>query len=79
MAQITTKIKKWGNSLGVILPKKTVEEEKLKEGSEISIFIQQKNITRVKDIFGLLKGKIKRSTQEILDEVDKDFYPQDYE
>lgn len=42
MAQITTKVKKWGNSLGVLLPKELVQDEKLKEGSEISIFIQQK-------------------------------------
>lgn len=42
-------------------------------------FHPAKKITRVKDIFGLLKGKLKRGTQEILDEVNKDFYPQDYE
>jgi hypothetical protein len=31
------------------------------------------NKTKVKDIFGILKGKLKRDTDELLKEVDNDF------
>jgi len=31
------------------------------------------NKMKGKDIFGLLKGKLKRSTEDILKEVDEDF------
>jgi hypothetical protein len=33
------------------------------------------NKTKVKDIFGSLKDKLKRPTQEILEEIDEELYP----
>ena len=36
-----TKIKCWGNSLGIILPKNLVAEEDLKEGQEIEVTIRK--------------------------------------
>ena len=35
------KVKCWGNSLGVVLPKKLVEEEGLKEGEEVEITVRK--------------------------------------
>ena len=77
MERLTTKVKKWGNSFGVILPKKIVDADKIKEGMEITIVIQPSHKTKVKDVFGILKGKLKKRTQEILDEVDKELWPED--
>jgi len=74
MKQITTKVKKWGNSFGIILPKKIVNSEKIKEGIEINIIIQQKNKTKVKDIFGILKGKLNKDTKILMKEVDKELW-----
>ena len=67
------RVKKWGNSFGIIIPKEIVEKQNIKEGITVRINIQAKNKTKAKDIFGILKGKLKRDTDELLKEVDKDF------
>jgi antitoxin component of MazEF toxin-antitoxin module len=67
------KIRKWGNSFGIVLPKEALNNHNLKEGAEIDILIRTKDKTKVKDIFGLLKGKLKRDSDDLLDEVDRDF------
>ena len=46
-----TKVKCWGNSLGVVLPKALVDEEELKEGEEVEITVR-----KVSDIRSL-RGK----------------------
>ncbi len=68
------KVKKWGNSFGIIIPKDIVDKQNIIEGGTVSINIQSKNKTKVKDIFGLLKGKLKRDTDEVMKEVDKDLW-----
>lgn len=77
MEKINATVKKWGNSFGIILPKDLIESQKLREGSNIDIVIQPRNKTKVRDIFGILKGKLKRDTGEVLREVDLDFWGED--
>ena len=36
-----TKIKRWGNSLGIVLPKALVYEEELKEGEEVEVTVRK--------------------------------------
>ncbi len=36
-----TKIKCWGNSLGVVLPKALVDQEELREGEEVEITVRK--------------------------------------
>lgn len=48
------KVKKWGNSLGIILPRKMVKEESIKDGEHIKVIAVQKK-RRVTG-FGLWKG-----------------------
>lgn len=38
---VKTKVKCWGNSLGVVLPKAVVDAEELKEGEEVEITIRK--------------------------------------
>lgn len=56
-------VKKWGNSMGVILPKELVEKEKLKENDKIVVEVVKK--ADLRDIFGSLK--LKMSGQEFKD------------
>ena len=77
MEQITTKVKKWGNSIGIIIPREIAKKEKLREESEVIITIQSKRYIKVGDIFGILKKKSSKSTQEIMGEIDKDLWPRD--
>ena len=77
MEQISAKVKKWGNSFGIVLPMPVVEKENLKEGSDILLIIQSRNKTKVKDVFGILKGKIKKPTQQIMDEINEELWEEE--
>jgi len=69
MPEIIAKTKKWGNSIGIIIPKATVREHNIKPEQEIEIHIKSKLVTKVKDIFG--KWKFKKSTKQLMKEVDE--------
>lgn len=66
MVEIETKTRKWGSSIGVVLPKKIVEEAGIKPNEKIVIEVKRKPLA--KEFFGLLKDW-KRPTQEIKDEM----------
>jgi len=84
MIQINARTRKWGNSVGVVIPNEVVKEQGIAEGQEVIMTILSRKKTRVKDIFGMLKKhsltkrKDKRSTQEILDEIDRDLEPETF-
>ena len=67
---LITKTRRWGNSLGVRIPKDAVKEMKLRENQEIAIEIKPKENV-LKELFGFAKGKINKSTEEILNEARK--------
>jgi antitoxin component of MazEF toxin-antitoxin module len=72
MAQCTTTTRKWGNSLGIILPKDVVETEHIKENQTIDIIVIKKT-KALKQTFGMLKDW-KKSAQTIKDETRKELY-----
>ena len=74
MEQINTRAKRWGNSLGIVLPKKIIDSQQIKEGSEIKIIIESKNKTKVKNLFGILKGKLKKDTETLMREIDRELW-----
>ena len=70
--EIETRTKKWGSSLGIIIPKKIVEEENLEQNQVIKILaVETKSKTKVKDIFGALKNW-KIDAQKFKDEIRKE-------
>ena len=80
MEQIKTKIKRWGNSFGVVIPMEIVNSKGLKENSDVSVTIEPNNTMTVGDVMDLArKFKLKRKgdTQKILDEIDKELWPED--
>ena len=56
-------VKKWGNSMGILLPKELVEKKNLKENEKILVEVVKE--ADLKNIFGSLKRKI--SGQEFKD------------
>jgi len=72
MLEFNAKVKKWGNSLGIVIPKEQLNMDKLKEEDEVYIIAIKKNNT-LKETFGILKGKI-RSGQEAKDISRRDLY-----
>ncbi len=67
--EIKTKTRKWGNSLGVILPKLVVESRKIRENDEIVIKIIKQPI--LSKLFGKFPRTSKKTAQEIKDEARK--------
>ena len=71
MMEIKAKTKKWGNSIGVLIPKEVVKEEKIRPNQEITLMISTKPITKGRDIWGTMT--FKKSTEQLMREVDKEF------
>lgn len=74
MSVIDVKVKKWGNSFGVVIPIEVIEKENIHEDDNISLIVFKKSSRALKDTFGIMKGKIKKSTQQIKDELRKELY-----
>ncbi len=58
-------LKRWGNSVGVVLPRELIEERMLKENQKIMIEVVK--IADLTNLFGSLKLKKQVSGQKIKD------------
>lgn len=67
--EIETTTRKWGNSLGIRLPRDFVKKKNLKENETIKIEIITES--DLDEVFGMLEGKLKKSTQKLKDEIRK--------
>lgn len=67
--ETTVKTKKWGNSIGVVLPSELVREEEIKIGEEVVVEIKKKTNV-LKELFGALK--FDKPTDQLLKEVKRD-------
>jgi len=72
MIQIKTRLRRWGNSLGVVVPQQVIEKEKSKEGDEVVILFKKNDDNILKEIFGTFK--FKKSVEQIMKEVDNELY-----
>lgn len=76
MKEFTTTPKKWGNSLGVIIPKEIVDEVKLSPKKKIKLILVDEPKFDWEKVFGSIpdlgKGK---TTQELMEEIDRELYP----
>lgn len=66
--QTKVRIKEWGNSLGVTIPKEIVIKENLKPNDEITITVTKKEV--IEDFFGKLK-EARINAQKMKDESRK--------
>jgi len=81
--ELKTKLRKMGNSFGIVIPAGLVKTKGFREGEDISVIIEEKGWT-VGEIMKesrrqKLGEKFKRSTQEILDEIDRELEPELFE
>ncbi len=74
MEVIQTKLKKWGNSMAVVIPAEIVNKEKMGENQEIKILILRDSHKALKETFGIGKGRLKKTGQEIKDELRRELY-----
>lgn len=66
MAEVNARVRKWGDSLAVIIPKDIANKEKISTNDNIHIKIEKK--MNFLDLFGIAKGKIKKSAQQLKNE-----------
>lgn len=67
-----TTVKRWGSSMGIIIPKEIVQSQNIKEGDEVAISIFKKG--DLSDIFGTLKTKL--TGQQLKDLARRDWESQ---
>lgn len=69
MIELEAKIRKWGNSMGILLPRQAVKKEKFKDGETVKLFVAKKT-NPIKETFGIYKhSKVNLKT---LKEIDKE-------
>ena|SRR3989338_1640113 len=76
MESVVAKARKWGNSVGVILPKEVVEKTGIKPGSDVELLVSARQKNVLKELFGSMKGKAKdkRPIAEFMKEMDRELY-----
>ena len=67
--QTRAKIKAWGNSLGIVIPREIIIKENLQEEEEIEVIIKKKN--NLRGLFGIGKG-VKIDSQKMKDKIRKE-------
>lgn len=84
MERIRVKIIRRGKQIGFIVPRRTVKKLGIKPGDDVEIsFLRKQQQTGqnnlVRSLFGSLKGiKVKQSTDELMREIDRELYPEDF-
>lgn len=73
--EVITKPKKWGNSVGVIIPKAILEKEKITLKDEVIIHIEKK---KNKEKYKLMKEGYLEMKEE-LERINKEWESADYE
>lgn len=73
MIECESTLRKWGNSFGLVIPKEIAEKEHIKEDERIKFMILRDSKV-LKDTFGMVKNKWKKSAQEIKDQARKELY-----
>ena len=74
MTVIETRLKRWGNSFGVVVPVEVIEKEKMRENDKLKLIVLKDSKKAFRETFGMGKGKIKKSGQQIKDELRRDLY-----
>lgn len=73
MIECETTVRKWGNSLGLTLPKEIVKTANIKEQEKIRILILKQNCAASRT-FGMVRGKWNKNTQQLKDELRKELH-----
>lgn len=68
MVEVECVARKWGSSLGIIIPKEIVNEEHIAENEKLIVEIKRKH--KAKEFFGLL-SEWKTPTKDIKHEMKK--------
>lgn len=73
MAEYTTTTKRWGNSLGLLIPKEIIRDSHIKENEKVIVLLLRDNTPVLQKTFGIAQGKIK-NVQKIKNMLRKELY-----
>lgn len=65
--------KKWGNSIGITVPKDIIKKIHAKKNQKLRFFVVKEN-NILRETFGSLKGKWKKTGQQIKDQARRELY-----
>lgn len=71
MFEVEVKLKKWGSSVGALLPKDKLTEDNLKPGETVKIRVTKK-VNVLRKTFGTVS--FAKSTSKILSEIRKELW-----
>lgn len=71
MIEIKSKLQRWGNSFGVVIPVKVAREGEMKEGDEITLLLRSEK-PDLRKLFGA--HKFSKPTQRLMKEMDEELY-----
>ena len=68
---LTTRIKEWGNSYGIMVPKGFLRDKKISKNEEVEVTISKKKKGNVlRETFGM--AKTGKSVEKMMKEIDKE-------
>ena len=71
MIEIKTKLRKWGNSFGVLVPQRDIENSDINEGEEVVVLLKKEDKVNVlRETFGT--HKFKKPVKQLMKEMDKE-------
>ncbi len=70
MIEIKSRIRRWGNSFGIIVPQKEVEDLGITEGEEVSVMINKDDSNILREMFGTFK--FKKPTSKLIKEINEE-------
>jgi len=74
MIELKAKLRRWGNSFGIVVPLKSMENERIREGDEVTALIsERKNKVDLRKLFNA-KVKFKKTTEEMMGETDRELH-----
>ncbi|MBS3077248.1 AbrB/MazE/SpoVT family DNA-binding domain-containing protein [Candidatus Pacearchaeota archaeon] len=71
MIEIKAKLRRWGNSFGIVVPQKAIEQTKAKEGDEITVLFKRDK-PNLRKLFGA--HKFSKPTEQLMKEMDEELY-----
>jgi len=72
MIELETRLRRWGNSFGIVIPISKIEKAGMKEGDEVKTLIMEEKKVNLRKLFGTFK--FKKPTQQMMREIDKELY-----
>ena len=70
MPEVVAILRKWGNSLGVVIPREIVMRKKWKQKQKVFVSISEKEHMKARDVFGMIQSLKKFDTERVLKAVD---------